>query len=77
MGAIDGFLLDAYSQTVSDVVDRVGPSVALVKTTLAGSRRSGQGSGSGFLFTPDGYVLTNSHVARAGQPAKQAQPEGQ
>jgi S1-C subfamily serine protease len=65
-----------HAQTVSDVVDQVGPSVALVKTALAGSRRSGQGSGSGFLFTPDGYVLTNSHVVRAGQDTKQAQPKG-
>ncbi len=62
MGATDAFLLDAYSQTVSDVVDRIGPSVAAV--------RLGEGGGSGFLFTPDGYLLTNSHVVRAGRAAR-------
>jgi len=64
VGASDAFLLDAYSRTVSDVVDRVGPSVAAVQV---GSDASRAGSGSGFLFTPDGYLLTNSHVVRAGQ----------
>ena len=67
MGAPDAFLLDAYSQTVSDVVERVGPSVAAVQVGEAG--RAGSGGGSGFLFTPDGYLLTNSHVARAGRTA--------
>jgi len=67
MGATDAFLLDAYSQTVSDVVERVGPSVAAVQVGEAGG--SAAGGGSGFLFTPDGYLLTNSHVVRAGKPA--------
>jgi S1-C subfamily serine protease len=59
-------LLDAYSQTVAGVVDRVGPSVAAVKVGEAGAADGG--GGSGFLFTPDGYLLTNSHVVRAGKP---------
>jgi S1-C subfamily serine protease len=63
MGSRDAPLLDAYSLTVSDVADRVGPSVAAVRVKSA--RRSG--AGSGFLFTPDGFLLTNSHVVRAGQ----------
>jgi len=67
VGAPDAFLLDAYSQTVSDVVERAGPSVAAVQVGEAG--RAGSGGGSGFLFTPDGYLLTNSHVARAGRTA--------
>jgi S1-C subfamily serine protease len=67
MGATDAFLLDAYSRTVSDVVERLGPSVAAVQVGDAGS--AGAGGGSGFLFTPDGYLLTNSHVVRAGQAA--------
>jgi S1-C subfamily serine protease len=64
MGSRDLPLLDAYSQTVTDVVDRVGPSVAAVR--VQGERGQRSGSGSGFLFTPDGYLLTNSHVVRAG-----------
>ena len=62
MGAQDAFLLDAYSHTVSDVVERVAPSVAAVRVC-------GAGAGSGFLFTPDGYLLSNSHVVRSGRPA--------
>jgi S1-C subfamily serine protease len=67
LGAQDAFLLDAYSQTVSSVVDRASPGVVSVR--LLGSREDQAeaiGGGSGFLFTPDGYLLTNSHVARAG-----------
>jgi S1-C subfamily serine protease len=64
LGAPDAFLLDAYSRTVSDVVDRVGPSVGAVQV---GGGSGPAGGGSGFLFTPDGYLLTNSHVVRAGQ----------
>lgn len=59
MGADDSALLDAYSRTVSAVVDRVAPSVAAIR--LDG------GGGSGFVFTPDGYLLTNSHVVRGGR----------
>jgi S1-C subfamily serine protease len=64
MGAPDAFLLDAYSRTVSDVVERVGPSVAAVQVR---GHDGPSGGGSGFLFTPDGYLLSNSHVVRAGQ----------
>jgi S1-C subfamily serine protease len=64
MGARDELLLDAYSRTVSDVVEQVGPSVAAVRVHGRGGRQAG--AGSGFLFTQDGYLLTNSHVARAG-----------
>ena len=64
MGASDAFLLDAYSHAVSDVVERVGPGVAAVR--VEGQEAQSLGSGSGFLFTPDGFLVTNSHVARAG-----------
>jgi S1-C subfamily serine protease len=64
MGAQDSFLLDAYSRTVSAVVERAAPAVVAV--SVSGSRGRA-GTGSGFLITPDGYLLTNSHVARAGR----------
>jgi S1-C subfamily serine protease len=66
VGANDPFLLDAYSQAVTAVVERAGPSVASVQIGGAAGRDAPLGVGSGFLFTPDGYLLTNSHVARAG-----------
>ncbi|MFL6699486.1 MAG: S1C family serine protease [Vitreoscilla sp.] len=75
MGANDAFLQDAYSRTVSEVVERVGPSVAAVRLHGSGSADDRLGGGSGFLFTPDGYVLTNSHVVRAGKPPTAARPE--
>jgi S1-C subfamily serine protease len=69
MGAPDAFLLDAYSRTVSDVVERVGPGVAAVQVRGEGVQGDAAvlGGGSGFLFTPDGYLLSNSHVVRAGR----------
>lgn len=71
MGATDQFLLDAYSSTVSEVVDRVGAGVAAVHVVRGrGGEAKHSGGGSGFLFTPDGYLLTNSHVVRAGQPKR-------
>jgi S1-C subfamily serine protease len=59
------FLLDDYSRTVSRVVAQLEPSVAAVRVAVAGSDRV-LGSGSGFVFTPDGYLLSNAHVVRAG-----------
>lgn len=66
-GAPDGdtehLLLDAYSNAVSTVVSRARPAVVRIdaRRRSAGTERPA-GSGSGFVFTPDGLILTNSHV---------------
>jgi S1-C subfamily serine protease len=65
--ALDERLLDDYSRTVSSVAQRAAPSVAAVHVKRPSNRRDAAGreawgAGSGFLFTPDGYLLTNSHV---------------
>ncbi len=57
----DGALLDAYSRAVTEVVDRLGPTVVRVDVWKRG-KPDRAGSGSGVIVAPDGFVLTNSHV---------------
>jgi S1-C subfamily serine protease len=60
----DDNLFDVYSRAVVGVVDKVGPSVVSVNIKQTGTPWPAEngGSGSGFIFTPDGFVLTNHHV---------------
>jgi S1-C subfamily serine protease len=63
----EGEILDAYSRAVIGAVETVGPAVVHLQLD-AGSKPGG--SGSGVVFTPDGYLLTNSHVVNAGGGGK-------
>jgi S1-C subfamily serine protease len=74
--ADDAGLLDAYSRTVTRAVDAVSPSVAHL--AVAGTRggRSGQGTGSGVVVSPDGLILTNNHVIDGAGAIRVALPDG-
>src|SRR6059058_1748772 len=64
----DEEVLDAYSHAVTSVVDAVGPAVVSVSLR--------HGGGSGVLFTPDGYLLTNAHVVGRAGSVKIGLPDG-
>lgn len=71
--ANDVAAFDAYSRTVIGVVEKIGPAVLHLQVENA---RGHGGAGSGVIFTPDGYVLTNSHVIAGGKRITAGFPDG-
>jgi S1-C subfamily serine protease len=69
----DAGLLDAYSATVADAVDRIGPAVCRIER-ISDSRAAGQGSG--FVIAPDGLIVTNFHVVGDARAVRVAMPDG-
>jgi S1-C subfamily serine protease len=78
----DGELLDAYSEAVMRVVEAVSPAVVHLGVRQEmrardGRRFEGQGSGSGVLITPDGYLITNNHVVQGASRVEVTLSDGQ
>src|SRR5262249_60593571 len=72
--AEDLALLDAYSRAVVGAVDRVGPAVLHLQ--ISGAKDGSGGAGSGVVFTPDAYLLTNSHVVSGARKIEATLPDG-
>jgi len=72
----DAGLLDAYSRSVAGAAERVGPTVAHLEVEQAQRGRVRRGTGSGFAFTPDGLMLTNSHVVHDARAVRASFADG-
>lgn len=66
--------LDPFSEAVSRAFERVGPAVA--KVTVADERGRSAGHGSAVVYTPDGYLITNSHVVQGGRSIRASFTDG-
>jgi S1-C subfamily serine protease len=76
-GGPDAGLLDAYSRAVSAAVALVRPSVVHIRVERQGRRgQAREGAGSGFIIAPDGYLVTNSHVAGGASALQATLPDG-
>jgi S1-C subfamily serine protease len=71
--ARDETLLDSYSHAVTSVVTRIGPAVVRVEPQVSGKTA---GMGSGVIISPDGLLLTNSHVVQGARDAKLTGSDG-